>query len=180
LPTVARAQYDPLPGEWSGAINPSGLEPVPVVGYDPATGLMFVDTLGVNRVVNTAGGTAIGGDDVGMISIVVPGPEPLSILLMGWQGTGGAGTDWSGQYFNGKTQLFGITNLDEYLMPIGVTNIAQFPTGLGAADFGEVEMGLNFTAGAPGGVIFGPVQVPEPSALALASVALLALRRLRG
>jgi hypothetical protein len=163
---------------WTTATNPSGTNPVPVVAYDPATGVVSVDTRGWNRVDDTgSNGSFIGGDDVGFISIAFESPAPDSFQLEGLRGTQGAGTNWAAAYFNGKTQLVGIADLDEYLLPIGVTPIVTF-SGItdAASEFGKVEMGLNFQAGAAGDTIFGSIQVvPEPSGVCLVSTALLGL-----
>jgi hypothetical protein len=160
LSSSALGQPEPDPGAWTYITNPSGLQVVPVVGYDPNTGVLFVDTRGLNRVADTFSGDPIAGDDVGLIGILVPSPQPAELYLSGWRGTNGAGTEWIIAYASDKTQAMGITHLDEYLLPIGVTDVARFATGLGAADFGVVEMAINFESGSPGATIHGVVQLP--------------------
>lgn len=65
-------------------------------------------------------------------------------------------------------QLLHLTN-DEYLLPIGKTDVAQYAPGLTLADFGPVEMGIHYAAGTAGGIAIGGVQseqiVPEPTSL---------------
>jgi hypothetical protein len=182
LPTLAFGQLPPDGSLWTEVSNPDGSRAVPAVVYDPSTGMLTVDTSGLNGMVDTATGGAIGGDDVGFISLVVEGPEPLDILLgdpsPDFRGTNDVGTNWTGTYFSGKLQTFGATIVDQYLLPIGITEVAVYATGLGPDDFpaGTAEMGLNFAAGAPGATTFGSVQiVPEPAALCLVGTALMAL-----
>ena len=66
-PAAAQGQVTPDPSLWTPATvtNPSGARPVPVVQYDPATGILSVNTLGVNGASDTIKPTTIGGDDVG-------------------------------------------------------------------------------------------------------------------
>jgi hypothetical protein len=156
---TAQAQVEPDPSLWTPASvrNPSGARPVPVVQYDPVTGIMSVHTLGVDGTSDTTGPTAIGGDDVGMISLIVAGPAATDVLLDGFVG----GVSWSGHHFNGKQQLFGFATAAQFLTP-GTTDVFQYPAWLTPADFGEVEMGINFVASEPGAVLVGAVQLPEP------------------
>ncbi|MEM7312294.1 MAG: PEP-CTERM sorting domain-containing protein [Planctomycetota bacterium] len=170
LAASASAQ-DPDASLWSGDVNPDGSQIVPVVSYDPSTGLMSVNTAGMNQAVDSADCLTIGGDDAGMISILITGPEPLSFDLDGFQN----GVVWGTNYFNGKAQAFGVAAGCQFL-EVGTTQVMTYDMGLTEADFGEVEMAVNYELGVPGGIIFGGVQiVPEPSSLGLMVVSLLGL-----
>ncbi|MEM7315215.1 MAG: hypothetical protein AAF497_18895 [Planctomycetota bacterium] len=166
------AQAAPNPDCWSGDPNPDGSQLVPVVEYEPDTGLLFVNTLGLNQVLDTSSRFDIGGDDVGMISMSVEGPEPTDFLLTGFLD----GIVWNGQYFAGKAQLFGVGAGAEFLRPDARTYVFQYETGLTMRDFGVVEMAVNYATGIPGGIIFGRVScIPEPSSWSLILVCCLAV-----
>lgn len=164
---------NPDPTIWNVVNNTtSGLRAIPMVNYDPATGMLSVDTLGVDRVRNTAAAASIGGDDVGMISLLVQGPPgdvqlPFSSLDLFQL------IPWSSAYFAGKMQIIGYVLLPshQFLLPWVYPTI-EYPSGLTAADFGTVEIAVNFTANAPGDVLHGRVCiVPEPENVALLWVA---------
>jgi hypothetical protein len=151
-------------------INPSGLRPVPAVYYDPATGILWLDNLGLDRVSNTVGGTTIGGDDVGTISLLVTGPPPIAAIAPFTNGNFDLMNFilWSYQYFNGKAQLIGATTPPGQFIRPGVHAIFQYPTGLTYGDFGPIEMAINFTQGSPGAVLNGSLCIPEPSYIGFA------------
>lgn len=162
---------------WNVVTNnvPGGGRAVPVVSYNPATGMMSLDTRGLNGAVDTVGNGTIASDDVGMISLIVPGPDGATQAPF-------TGLDltqfisWSNAYFAGKEQIIGngLTPANQFLVP-GVYPVIQYAAGLSAADFGPVEMAVNFTAGAPGAVLNGRVQVvPEPATFGLIGTALIA------
>jgi hypothetical protein len=156
-------------------VNPSGLRPVPVVAYDPETGILSLDNLGVDRVSNTAGGSAIGGDDVGVVAVRVVGPLVMQCLPP-FNGSTFDPTNmiaWSCPGFAGIPQLIGATTPNgQYIRP-GRHDLFLYPAGLTAAHFGRVEIAVNFAEFLPGAVIQGPVQVvPEPSILSLALLAI--------
>lgn len=178
MSTLAFGQPSPDPSLWNNVQNPSGLQAVPVVYYDQATGVMSLNNLGLNGVSDTAGGSAIGGDDVGTISLLIRGPEPTSNFPPFQNATFDPtnGIAWSYQYFNGRAQLIGNAVTGQYILP-GVNQIFQYAAGLTAADFQDVEMAVNFTTGAPGANLFGSVQivVPEPAVLALIGSLLLGI-----
>lgn len=181
IASVAVAQPAPDPNLWNVVNNPSGLRAVPAVIYDPATGIMSLDNRGLNGVSDTAGGSAIGGDDVGTISLLVRGPAPLSNFPPFQDATFDPtnGIAWSYQYFNGRAQLIGTTVTGQYIRP-GVNDIFQYATNLGPSDFQDVEMAINFTAGAPGSILFGSVQVvPEPAMLTLVGAVLAGIAAFR-
>ncbi|MEM7314756.1 MAG: PEP-CTERM sorting domain-containing protein [Planctomycetota bacterium] len=169
---VAFGQAGPDASLWSGDPNPDGSQLVPVVEYEQDTGLMYLNTLGLNQISDTADRMTIGGDDVGMISISVESPEPTDFLLTGFID----GVVWNAQFFAEKAQMFGVGAGANYLAPAARTDVFQFAPGLTEADFGSVEMAVNYATGVPGGIIFGGVQiVPEPSTFALFGTALLGL-----
>jgi hypothetical protein len=119
---------------------------------------------------------AIQGDDVGTISLLVAGPEPTNPIPPFTNGNFDLNNFilWSYMYFNNKAQLIGAaTPTGQYIRP-GVNNMFQYATGLGASDFGQVEMAINFTVGQPGANLFGSVQiVPEPAIFTLLGASLL-------
>ncbi|MEM7315369.1 MAG: PEP-CTERM sorting domain-containing protein [Planctomycetota bacterium] len=169
----AETGVDPDPDLWSGDTGVNGEELVPVVAYDPMEGWLKVDLRGLNGMVDTNSGAMIEGDDIGMISLSVEGPEPDAFPLSGFIN----GVVWNGQYFNGKAQVFGVGAGAEYMLPSDdCVTVFTYPTGLTADDFGVVEMAANFSPGVPGGILFGSVQiVPEPSTISLFSVAMLGM-----
>ena len=173
--SIAIAQV-PDPNIWGGGVtNPDGSTAVPLLCYDPITGLMWVDTAGLNRMIDTTSGQLIGGDDVGMISLSIEGPAATSVLLNGFVNQPIGGVVWNGQYFNGKQQLFGVGAGAEFLQPAFRTDVFQYPAGLSYSEFGIVEMAVNFAAGQPGATMFGSVFcIPEPAPLGMVSVACLA------
>jgi hypothetical protein len=169
---LAFGQASPDGSLWMGDANPDGSQAVPVVEYEPETGLMYLNTLGLNQAADTADRMTLGGDDVGTISLSVTGPDATDFLLSGFID----GVVWNGQNFAGKAQIFGVSAGSNFLAPAGRTDVLQYPTGLTEADFGDVEMAVNYASGVPGGIIFGGVQiVPEPSTFALFGSALLGL-----
>ena len=175
----AQTTVSPDAGLWGGgASNPSGDSAVPIFEYDPATGNMWLNTLGLNGASDTTDLTSIGGDDVGLISASIEGPcaNSTAAEMTGFQN----GVLWNSECFNGKQQIFGIGSGAEFLTPGEIVGWT-YDAGLTAADFGVVEVAVNFMSGQPGGTIFGGVQiaVPEPSALAIAIPALLGLVALR-
>jgi phage baseplate assembly protein gpV len=80
LASCASAQ-EPDASLWSGSTNPDGSQIVPVVSYDPATGAMTVNTLGMNQTLDSADCSNIAVDDAGMISLLVTGPTISLVSL---------------------------------------------------------------------------------------------------
>ena len=178
LSTIAFAQPDPDASLWGGGVaNPSGDIAVPVVAYEPLTGLMFLNSAGLNGIVDTTTGTLIGVDDVGAISLSVLGPQADQVLLNGFINQNIGGVVVNGIYTSGKQQLAGVAAGAEYLEPTDRIDVFQYTAGLTAEDFGGdstvdpllggvdgVEIGVNFALGTPGNTLFGRVQfVPEPT-----------------
>lgn len=174
----------PDPALWNVVNNPNGMRIVPDVVYNPATGMVSVDTRGLDGVVSTVGNGTIAGDDVGLISFILTGPDGVAQAPF-------TGLDltqfisWSNSYFNGKEQIVGtaLTPANQFLVP-GVYPIVQYAPNLPLSTFGAVEIGVNFTSGTSGSILFGRVQaVPEPgtcsliSALGLAGIAAFRRRR---
>lgn len=184
MTSLSFAQCTPNPSLWTiGSIPPGRTLGTPLVCYDPVTGIMAVNGRGVNGVSDTVGNAGtIGGDDVGFISLLVTGPPATANLLPAF----GDGIAWISQYFNGRQQSIGNAITGQYVptdQGDGFYRFSQYPTGLTAADFGEVEIATNFAPQAPGGIMFGRVQIaiPEPATgmVVLGSVlfGLLKLRR---
>jgi hypothetical protein len=182
---LAFGQPSPDPNLWGPPtiVNPSGLRPVPAVFYDPSTGILSLDNRGLDGVSNTVGGMMIGGDDVGTISLLVEGPEPIASIPPFVNGCYDLCLIlWVYQYFNGKAQLIGSgTPSNQFIRP-AVNDIFQYVPGT-APQFGEVEMGINFAFGQPGAILFGRVQiVPEPASwiAGILGLCFFALLRSRG
>ncbi|MEM7316522.1 MAG: hypothetical protein AAF497_25585, partial [Planctomycetota bacterium] len=160
-----------------GTINPSGDVAVPILQYDPANGEMWINTVGLNGVSDTASQSQIGQDDVGMVALSIEGP---AAILTGPEFSGfNNGLVWNSQYFAGKQQLF--TTGSPWLAPTEGMHLWTFDAGLSPTDFGTAEMEVNFGTGIPGTTIFGGVQfVPEPSShLLLLTLALMTLPFIR-
>ncbi len=170
------AQIVPNGSLWNTVNNPNGLRALPVVYFDPSTGILSMDTRGINRTIDTHSNTgSIVGDDVGMITLLVTGPRNLSVFspfTMPFDPQ--TGLAWSGMYFGGKMQLLGNTIIGQYVPP-GMYRMFQYP--LGSALVGNsVEMAINFGPGLPGNVLNGQVQlVPEAGSLQLVITGLLGL-----
>ena len=149
----------PAPSLWPGdAVNPNGERPIPMVVYEPDTGLMWINTLGLNQAYETASGDLIGGDDVGLIAISIFGPEPYEVFLGGFVEDELGGISWSSQYFSTKQDLFGIPVSSEFLQPTSRIDLFRYPTGLTSRDFGSVAIGVNVEMGQPIQELFGSLQ----------------------
>ncbi|MCA9265482.1 MAG: VPLPA-CTERM sorting domain-containing protein [Planctomycetales bacterium] len=122
-----------------------GSAATPTVSYNSTTGALSVNPNGEQ-----------------MISILVEGPEANSILK--WDNTA-AGviedgvTGWVQEYYNGREQWVGaggaLTSL--YVTPTDTNyTIATYDTGLSAANFGEIEIGVHnpATPGEGGDILF--------------------------
>lgn len=174
--TPCHACYGPSPLLWTVvSISPGRTAGIPDFCYDPATGIVSVDTRGLNGIADTIGNTGtIAGDDVGIISMLVTGPPHTNLLLPAF----GDGIAWISQYFLGRQQTIGTAVLGQYL-PVGITPISQYPTGLTPLEFGEIEIAINFAPGAPGGIMTG-YMLPEPRvAVAVFVAGILALQATR-
>jgi hypothetical protein len=122
---------------------------VPVVYYNAITGILGLDTRGLNRVKDTPDFTAPAGpieyDDVGFIGLIVYTPitggtflppfdqlfDPVQVLL------------YTASYSGGRYQLLVNGPIDRFLWP-GVYSVLQLPTGLSQSDFPSVEMAVSF------------------------------------
>ncbi len=158
------AQPSPNGSLWNSVNNPNGQRAIPVVFYDQSTGILAVDTRGVDRISNTATNTHnIAGDDVGMITLLIPGPVPTSVFApFNLVYDPVMGLAWSSMYFGGKMQLIGNTIIGQYVTP-GVYPVFQYRAGDQLVNH-SVEMAINFGQGVPGSVLNGVVQnVPEPT-----------------
>ncbi len=98
---------------------------IPNIDYDPMDGLLSVMT-----------------DGADLISLLIEGPEATSIDR--WtEGSNGDGVlGWTQRYFSGKEQWVGAGSaLAGGSVDQGQYQIATYPIGLGANDFGAVEIG---------------------------------------
>ncbi len=122
--------------------------------YDPDTGVMVMDT---------------GGDT--LVSMLIEGPQALSIDGFAGGFDLETGTFWTQQYFAGKEQWIELTDTGVD----GVFKIATYAAGLTAADFGGRTLGVEYGTWA-GDIVFTTVTViPEPSTLSLLAFAALGL-----
>ncbi len=153
--------------EGGAVTNPGSAVPlVPVVTYDPFTGIISLLNSGANRMVDSSDNVTIGGDDVGMIAlqILVPSFQPVTQFLPVLDIDHGLA--WQSAYFNGKVSLNGITAGGSFL-PISSSpiDLLQITPGLERSDFGvgylnsTVEMAVNFAFAAPGSTIWGPLVI---------------------
>ncbi len=151
------------PDLWGGGVtNPSGQQAVPIVAYEQATGIVFVNTLGINQVLETNSGTLIGGDDVGLIALSVNAGCANEVLLHGFIDQSIGGIVVNGMCFLEKQQLFGVPAGAQYLEPSRRLEIFRYDPGLSPSDFYTVEMAVNFALGEPGATLFGRIQfVPD-------------------
>ena len=143
--------------------NPnSGLEMNPSVIYDYATGVVSLDNVGNNGIVDSSDNSTLLGDDVGMISFVLSSRrldfEEITPLLPTFE----EGIAWNWPiYFNGAIQFMG-TSITGQFLPISEspTELFQLPAGLSAADFVsdsgviEIELGTNHTVAGTGVTLF--------------------------
>jgi hypothetical protein len=168
------AQPAPDPSLWEPTVfNPSGQRVVPVVYYDSTTGVLGMDTRGLNRIKDTPNYTMPPGgpilhDDVGFNGFVLHCPiaggtflPPFDQFFDPEQGIGYA-TFYSGQRYT----LIVNPGVNTFLRP-DVYSVLQLPTGLDAAAFPLMEMAVNFGPNL-GNALFpsrpNRVQiVPEPS-----------------
>ncbi len=148
--TPSIGQPAPDPSLWNSCINPSGQRAVPVVFYDATTGIVGVDTRGINRLDDTPDYTTapgpIGFDDVGLI-----------VLTVRTQVTGGtffppfSGLDlvqfifWDPIYDSSRYRIIGTPLGNQFLWP-GVYPVIQLPTNLTANAFGEIEIAVSYGA----------------------------------
>ena len=149
VPYVAIAQPQPDPSHWTnGPPNPSGEVAVPLVIYDQVSGILSVDTLGVNRGDDTPDYTTeagpIGGDDVALESIQLEtrgvdlGPD--SRILEPFTNLEFQNRLWVGSFVGNFVQIdsFGFRG-NLFLWP-GQYGIAQLPIGLTEDNFETVEI----------------------------------------
>ncbi len=77
---TAVAQPYPDPSLWNVVNNPSGEQVVPLIVYDQASGIVSIDTLGLNRIDETPDYTNVGGpifgDDVGLLTLRIRTDAP--------------------------------------------------------------------------------------------------------
>ena len=158
------AQPAPDGSLWNSVNNPSGQRAIPVVYFNQGSGILAVDTRGVDRISNTPTNTGlIGGDDVGMITLLVSGPAATSVFApFNLPFDPGMGLAWSAMHFGAKMQLLGNPIIGQYVTP-GVYPVFQYPAGSALVGH-SVEIAINFGPGIPGNVLLGVVQnVPEPT-----------------
>ena len=98
---------------------------IPNIDYNPDDGLLSVIT-----------------DGADLISLLIEGPQAMSIDRWS-EGTDGDGVlGWTQRYFSGKEQWVGAGSaLAGGSVTQGTYQIATYPLGLGANDFGGVEIG---------------------------------------
>ncbi|MEM7316366.1 MAG: hypothetical protein AAF497_24805 [Planctomycetota bacterium] len=165
----------------SSVMNPmTQMELIPAVNYDSDTGVIWIDTTGMNGINETLASPELLGDDIGMVSFQIESQAlQEDFLLSGFVD----GMVWSGMYFAGKVQMFGIPAGSEFLAPSSRTELVRMPTGLDASNFGQVEIGVNFASGVMGDILFNTGTnpgcqaidiIPEPVGLGMAGFALLA------
>jgi hypothetical protein len=181
------AQPAPDPSLWEPPIfNPSGQRVVPVLYYDWTTGILGLDTRGLNRVKDTPDYTGPGGpivhDDVGFVAFSIYTPITGGIFLPPFDQMFDPvqALSYNGFYSGGRYTLLVSGSTGRFLWP-GVYSALQLPTGLNQGDFQMVELAVNFGPGLFGSGFIGTpgsqnrIQVvPEPSAL-MVTTALLCL-----
>lgn len=169
------AQPAPDPGLWNIIRNPNGQRIVPVVYYDPQTHILSIDTRGMDRQVNTVGNSVIGGDDVGMITVLHNAWTVAEVLPPFRNHDFDMGIIWSHQQFAGKYQMIGTAILGQFAYP-GVYPLFRFHPGSQGVVGSLVEMAVNFSPQAPGNVLLGSIQeVPEPMPLTTIGTLLVSL-----
>ena len=169
---ICQAQPAPDPSLWNLVFNPSGQRVVPVVFYDSTTGILGLDTRGLNRLDDTPDytfpGGPIGFDDVGLIQLYVFTPitggtffAPFDLPFYPTQFLAFF-ADYFGQRYS--LNVNALDNANVFLWP-GVYPFVQLPTNLTSSDFSRVDLALSFGPGAQGfGLNSNGVQViPEPS-----------------
>jgi hypothetical protein len=180
------AQPAPDPSLWEPPVfNPSGQRVVPVVYYDATTGILGLDTRGLNRIKDTPDYTTIPGpieyDDVGFIGFLLHTPitggtffPPFDQLFDPVQGL-----IYHADYSGGAYTLLAMGATGRFLWP-GVYSVLQLPTGLKQSDFPFVEMAVSFGPIPQCCGVFIPAPnrvqiVPEPSVHMVLTTALLCL-----
>lgn len=176
LASCPKASAQPNPSLWNEVYNPSGERVVPDIFYEVVTGELVMDTRGLNGTVESpdyplAAGGPIVADDVGMVAMLVESDYAYGRPGIGFGGGLVFSPGWlafSALYFAGKYQSIGITlgpTASQFVRP-GIHAVWNLVPGLDAANFGTVEMSVNFEPLRPGTVLFCEQNcvriVPEP------------------
>ncbi len=124
----------------------------PELVYDSDTGIVYIDTLGLNGILDTTT-NVITGDDVGVISVILEAPQgtfiPQNVVIGGVVWTTG------NQFYstsNNTMQILGTPVSSPFLVPTERFDLFQLATGLTIADFDvdgdgsvNVEIGINYS-----------------------------------
>ena len=170
----AFAQPNPDPSLWQnvGATNPNGEYPVPLVIYDRTTGILSIDTLGMNRTDDTPDYSGAPGpivdDDVAFFGLTLDltsqGNPSDYQLLSPFDTTIFQGRAWGGSVTETSVDLFS-TGLNEslFLWP-GKYDIAQLPSDLTSNNFSFIIIDTNPEQSMIAGhqSLNGVTVVPEP------------------
>ncbi len=165
----AIAQPVPDPSLWNVVLNPSGDQAVPLIIYDQVTGVVSIDTLGLNRIDDTPdytmGGPII-ADDVRLISLRIR-TFAAGFVLPPFDGSLFQGRAWNTSVSPSSYFLLSVSAGNAFLSP-GQYDWLQLPTELDSSDFfDEVEVVVNFDANSSGTRIVAPENgvtiVPEPA-----------------
>ncbi|MEM7316367.1 MAG: hypothetical protein AAF497_24810 [Planctomycetota bacterium] len=124
----------------------------PELVYEADTGIVYIDTLGLNGIIDTTSDVIL-GDDVGMISVILEAPQGTFIQ----QNTVVGGVVWTtgNQFYstaNNTMQMVGTPVSLPFLQPTDRFELFQLAAGLTAVDFDQnsdgsifVEIGVNYS-----------------------------------
>jgi hypothetical protein len=143
-------------------VNADGMQIVPAVAYEAWTGILYTNTLGIDQQLETFQGDVVGGDDVGVRTLEINGPEPDEVLIpigLLEQNIGDLVVT-NTSYFNDTQSLItaSFVGSAEFIEPHSRFELFRYRTGLTSSDFSYAAIST-LNANSMGVRITGRVQV---------------------